>query len=125
MLQSAPGVGRVLSTTLVTHLPELGKLNRKQIAALAGVAPFNRDSGQMRGKRTIFAGRGAVRHVLYMATLRATRCNQAIKSFYERLLEHHKCKKVALVACMRKLLTILNVMARTNRPWADSAVKSP
>ena len=120
VLQSAPGVGRVLSTTLVAYLPELGTLNRKQIAALAGLAPFNQDSGRRRGERTTYAGRATVRRPLYMATLRATQCNPAIKAFYERLLERHKCKQVALIACMRKFLTILNVMVRNNQTWACS-----
>lgn len=117
LLQSVPGVGPVLSLTLLGALPELGNLNRKQIAALAGVAPFNRDSGRLRGKRTTKGGRGRVRAALYMATLAATRFNPSIKSFYTHLLESGKVKKVALVACMRKLLTILNAMLREHRPW--------
>lgn len=117
LLQSVPGVGPVLSLTLLGALPELGNLNRKQIAALAGVAPFNRDSGKLRGKRTTKGGRSIVRTALYMATLVATRFNTVIKGFYNRLLEMGKVKKVALVACMRKLLTILNAMLREHRPW--------
>jgi transposase len=117
LLQSVPGVGPILSLTLLGALPELGSLNRKQIAALAGVAPFNRDSGRLRGKRTTKGGRGRVRAALYMATLVATRCNPLINSFYNRLLEEGKVKKVALVACMRKLLTVLNAMLREHRQW--------
>jgi len=117
LLQSVPGVGPVLSMTLLGSLPELGHLNRKQIAALAGVAPFNRDSGRLRGKRTTKGGRLRVRTALYMATLVATRFNPLIKGFYNRLLETGKVKKVALVACMRKLLTILNAMLREHHPW--------
>ena len=117
LLQSVPGVGPVVSATLLAGLPELGKLNRKQIAALVGVAPFNRDSGTMRGRRTIWGGRAEVRASLYMATLTAVRRCQALKDFYERLVKAGKPKKVALVACMRKLLTHLNAMARDNAPW--------
>jgi transposase len=117
LLRSVPGVGPVLSTTLLAELPELGHLNRKQIAALVGVAPFNRDSGSMRGKRTIWGGRAAVRHVLYMAALSAKRFNPVIRAFYDRLFKAGKPAKVALVACMRKLLTILNAMMRSRRRW--------
>ena len=117
LLQSVPGVGPVLSITLLGALPELGSLNRKQIAALVGVAPFNRDSGKYRGKRTTKGGRTRVRPALYMATLVATRCNPVIKAQYKHLIEVGKVKKVALVACMRKLLTILNAMVRDNRSW--------
>ena len=117
LLQSVPGVGPVLSITLMGALPELGKLTRKQIAALAGVAPFNRDSGKYRGKRTTKGGRTRVRPALYMATLVATRFNPVIKAHYKHLIGMGKVKKVALVACMRKLLTILNAMLRDNRPW--------
>jgi transposase len=117
LLQSVPGVGPVLSITLLGALPELGTLNRKQIAALAGVAPFNRDSGKYRGKRTTKGGRTRVRPALYMATLVATRFNPVIKAQYMHLIEMGKVKKVALVACMRKLLTILNAMIRDSRPW--------
>jgi transposase len=117
LLQSVPGVGKTLSATLVAELPELGKLNRRQIAALAGVAPFNRDSGRMRGKRFISGGRTKLRATLYMATLAATRHNPVICGFYQRLLAAGKAKKLALTACMRKLLTILNAMMKTGKPW--------
>jgi len=117
ILESVPGVGPVTVSTLLAELPELGTRNRQQIAALVGVAPVNKDSGKMRGKRRIFGGRAPVRRVLYMATLVATRVNPVIRSFYERLLAAGKEKKVALTACMRKLLVILNSMIRNNRPW--------
>jgi transposase len=117
LLKSTPGVGPILSRTLLGSLPELGQLNRKQIAALVGVAPLNRDSGSMRGKRTTWGGRGRVRAALYMSTLVATRCNPGIAAYYGHLLEMGKAKKVALTACMRKLLTILNAMVRDNQSW--------
>ena len=117
LLRSTPGVGPVLSMTLLSDLPELGALNRGEIAALVGVAPFNRDSGALRGKRQVWGGRGQVRAALYMATLVATRYNPVLRSFYQRLCEAGKPKKVALTACMRKLLTILNVMVKHNRHW--------
>ena len=117
LLRTAPGVGAVLSATLVAGLPELGALNRKRIAALVGVAPFNRDSGKYRGKRCIWGGRGSIRAVLYMATLAATRFNPAIRAFYLRLCAAGKEKKVALTACMRKLLAILNAMVKAGTPW--------
>lgn len=117
LLQSVPGVGKVLSATLVAQVPELGSCNRKEIAALVGLAPFNHDSGKKRGKRMIRGGRSFVRSVLYMATIAATRFNPVIKSMYERLLKVGKQKKVAIVACMRKLLTILNAMIRTQTFW--------
>lgn len=117
LLQSAPGVGPVLSTMLIADLPELGRLNRKQIAALVGVAPMNRDSGTLKGRRAIWGGRAGLRAVLYMATIAATRFNPAIKAFYERLKQAGKAPKVSLVACMRKLLTILNAMAKHNARW--------
>lgn len=117
LLQSAPGVGPVLSTTLLAELPELGTLNRKEIAALVGVAPLNRDSGTLRGRRTVWGGRSQVRAVLYMAALVATRFNPVIRAFYQRLQAAGKPKKVALTACMRKLLTILNAMMRHQIPW--------
>ena len=120
VLESVPGVGKVVSATLVANLPELGKLNRKEIAALAGVAPLNRDSGYFRGKRGIWGGRAVVRRALYMSALSAKSYNPVIKSFYLSLLGRGKEKKVALVACMRKLLTILNAMMRTNTPWRVS-----
>jgi len=117
LLQSIPGVGPVLSLTLLAELPELGALNRKEIAALVGVAPLNRDSGHFRGKRKVWGGRSHVRSALYMAALVATRHNPVIKAFYGRLLAAGKPKKVALTACMRKLLTILNAMTRDHRSW--------
>ena len=117
LLKTIPGVGNVLSATLLAGMPELGRLNRRQIAALAGVAPFNRDSGSMRGKRTVWGGRAHIRAALYMAALVATRHNPIIKDLYQRLLAHGKAKKVALVACMRKLLTIMNCMLRYKKAW--------
>ena len=117
LLQSVPGVGKVLSATLIAQVPELGSCNRKEIASLAGLAPFNHDSGKKRGKRMIRGGRSFVRSVLYMAAIAATRFNPVIKTMYERLLKAGKQKKVAIVACMRKLLTILNAMIRTNSSW--------
>ena len=102
---------------MIADLPELGKLDRKKIAALVGVAPFNDDSGPRKGKRRIRGGRSALRTVLYMATISATRFNPIIQSFYDHLLEVGKLKKVALVACMRKLLTFLNAMIRDQKPW--------
>lgn len=117
ILRSAPGIGGVTAMTMIAELPELGQLNRKQIAALVGIAPVNRDSGRKRGKRRTQGGRAQVRSVLYMATLTATRHNPVIRSFYQRLLATGKEKKVALVACMRKLLTILNAMLKQHRPW--------
>jgi len=119
LLKSVPGVGRVTSTTCVAHLPELGLLNRKQIAALVGVAPFAHDSGSYRGRRVIWGGRATVRSALYMATLVATRHNPVIREFYTRLIQAGKPRKVALVACMRKLLTILNAMVRNNTHWEN------
>ncbi|HSW58957.1 MAG TPA: IS110 family transposase [Dehalococcoidales bacterium] len=121
LLQSVPGVGRVLSMTLLAALPELGRLGPKKLASLAGVAPFNRDSGKYRGKRTTKGGRPRVRPALYMATLTSTRFNPVIKAYYNHLLEMGKAKKVALVACMRKLLIILNAIVRDNRPWQYKA----
>lgn len=115
--QSTPGVGRVLSTTMTALVPELGTMNRKAIAALVGVAPMNRDSGKTEGKRTTWGGRAPVRAVLYMAALSAVRFNPVIRSLYERLLAKGKAEMVAIVACMRKLLTILNAMARDTKPW--------
>ena len=117
LLCSVPGIGPVTASLLVAALTELGKLNRKQIAALVGVAPHNRDSGSYRGKRSVWGGRAAVRTGLYMATLVATRRNAVIKAFYARLCGAGNPKKVALTACMRKLLTILNQMLRTQSPW--------
>lgn len=117
LLQSVPGVGDVLSSTLLAELPELGHLDTKQIAALVGLAPLNRDSGQFRGRRMIWGGRARVRAALYMPTLVATRYNPVIKAFYDRLLAQGKQKKVALTACMRKLLVILNAILKTGQPW--------
>jgi transposase len=117
LLRSVPGVGPVLSATLLADLPELGTLNRRQIAALVGVAPLNRDSGNFRGKRSVWGGRAKVRAVLYMATLVATRHNAVIRTFYQHLCAAGKEKKVALTACMRKLLTILNAMLRHRTFW--------
>ena len=117
LLCSVPGVGPVLSVTLLAELPELGQLDRKKIAALVGVAPYNCDSGQMHGRRAIWGGRAAVRSVLYMAALSAKRFNPIIRTFYDRLLAVGKPAKVALTACMRKLLTILNSMMRSMTRW--------
>lgn len=120
LLTSAPGVGPVMSATLLANLPELGSLDRKQIAALVGVAPLNRDSGTLRGTRTIWGGRAQVRATLYMAALVATRRNPVIHAFSQRLLAAGKAKKVALTACMRKLLTMLNAMLTHRTPWRDN-----
>jgi transposase len=117
LLCSVKGVGPVTATTLLAELPELGQLDRRKIAALVGVAPFNRDSGHQRGKRAIWGGRASVRQVLYMATLSASQHNPVIRAFYLRLIQAGKPNKVALVACMRKLLTILNAMIRYSTPW--------
>jgi transposase len=117
LLQSVPGVGPVTSATMLGMLPELGHLNRQEIAALVGVAPVNKDSGRKKGKRRIYGGRAEVRSVLYMAALSAKKHNPFIRTFYARLIQHGKEKKVALTACMRKLLVILNAMMRTNQPW--------
>lgn len=117
VLQSTPGIGAVASSLLIAELPELGKLNRQEISKLVGVAPLNRDSGQQRGTRHIYGGRARVRRVLYMAALTASRCNPVIKAFYERLRANQKPFKVAITACMRKLLTIVNIMVRDNTPW--------
>lgn len=119
LLRSVPGVGPVLSTTLLADLPELGTLNRRQIAALVGVAPFNRDSGMLRGRRTVWGGRTDVRSALYMGTLVATRYNPVIRRFYQHLCASGKMKKVALVACMRKFITILNAILRHHTPWSE------
>jgi transposase len=117
LLRSVPGVGRVLSRTLLAELGELGEITHKRLCALVGVAPFNRDSGQRSGKREAWGGRAPVRATLYMGTLVATRFNPVIKEFYERLLSAGKPKKVALVACMRKLLSILNALMRDRAVW--------
>ena len=121
--QSAPGIGPVCARTLVLELSELGTRTRQQIAALVGVAPLNCDSGTLRGRRLIWGGRTHVRTVLYRGTLVATRYNPRIKAFYERLLAAGKVKKVALTACMRKFLTILNAMLRHRTPWQSQEVQ--
>ena len=118
LLNSVPGVGKTLIYTLLADLPELGSLNKKEIAALVGVAPMNRDSGKLRGKRRVQGGRASVRTVLYMATLSATQCNPVIKDFYNKLVKQGKHKKVAITACMRKFITMLNAMIRDNCVWA-------
>jgi transposase len=120
IIRSAPGAGPTLSRTLLSNLPELGQLNRREIAALVGVAPFSRDSGTLRGRRTIWGGRAEIRAVLYMSTLAAIRANPVIKSFYQRLRTAGKKHKVAAVACMRKFLTILNVMIKNGTHWHHS-----
>ena len=117
LLASVPGVGAVTTASLIGLLPELGRVDGKAIAALVGVAPFARDSGLMKGRRTIWGGRGDVRRVLYMATLVASRHNPTIRAFYDRLVAAGKAKKLALTACMRKLLVILNAMLRDGTPW--------
>jgi len=124
VLKSVPGVGQVLTLTLLAQLPELGRLNRREVAALVGVAPFNCDSGQLRGRRRVWGGRASVRTVLYMAVVAAIRCNPVIRMFYERLRQAGKPAKVALTACMRKLLTILNAMLRDGVRWDPSVAKT-
>jgi transposase len=121
LLQSFPGAGPTLSYTLIAKLPELGHVNSKEIASLVGVAPFNRDSGLMRGKRAIWGGRASVRTVLYMAAISAIRWNQDINRFYDRLCQKGKSKKVAITACMRKILVILNAMLKTKTHWQPHA----
>ena len=120
LLRSTPGVGPIMTAALLTQLPELGTLNRHEVAALAGVAPFNRDSGRMRGKRTVWGGRASIRGVLYMSALVATRYNPTIRVFYQRLCAEGKAKKVAITACMRKLLIILNSMIKHKTLWQRS-----
>jgi len=122
ILQSTPGVGSVVSRTLIGELPELGKLNRKQIGALAGVAPFARDSGTLRGKRSVWGGRASVRSALYMAALVGVRHNPVLADMYQRLRARGKLPKVALVACMRKLLVILNAMLRDGSTWKEAHI---
>jgi transposase len=119
LLQSVPGVGANTAQQLIAEMPELGKLNRQRVAALAGLAPFNRDSGLMRGRRSIFGGRATVRSALYMATVASIKWNELIRSSYRRLKAAGKPSKVALVACMRKLLIVLNTLIRENRKWID------
>ena len=120
ILRSASGVGPVLSATLISKLPELGKLNRKKISCLVGLAPLNRDSGKHKGERSIWGGRCRVRKPLYMATLTAVRSNPDIREFYKRLVDSGKPKKVALTACMRKLLLVLNAMLRHHSTWSTN-----
>jgi transposase len=121
LLRGVPGIGPVVALTLVAELPELGRLDRKQIGALVGVAPLNRDSGARRGTRAVWGGRGRVRAALYMAALVAVRHNPVIRAFYQRLLAAGKAKKLALVACMHKLLTIVNAIVHHRTPWAAPA----
>ncbi len=125
LLRSVPGVGPVLARTLLAELPELGTLSHRRLCALVGVAPFNRDSGTLRGKREVWGGRAHVRASLYMGALVAVRHNPRLKEFYERLLSAGKPKKVALVACMRKLLTILNALMRDRANWRSPHVLTP
>jgi transposase len=124
LLRSVPSIGPVTSRVLLAELPELGKLNGKQISALVGVAPFNRDSGALKGRRSIWGGRAPVRSALYMATWVATRRNSAIRNFYTRLLAAGKQRMVAMVACMRKLLTILNSMIKHKTRWSESFLQT-
>ena len=125
LLRTVPGVGEQLSLTLLAYLPELGTLNRRQVAALVGVAPFNRDSGTLRGKRTVWGGRARIRAVLYMGALVASRYNPVIRDLYQRLVAAGKPKKVALTACMRKLLVILNSMLKHRSPWRAPRARTP
>ena len=125
LLRSVPGIGPTVTATLLAELPEPGTLDRKQIAALVGVAPLNRDSGTLRGKRSVWGGRAAVRAALYMAALVATRRNPVIRALYARLLAAGKLKKVALTACMRKLLVILNALLKHRTRWAPPIPVTP
>lgn len=118
LLLTVPGVGNTLVYTLLADLPELGTINNKQVASLVGLAPINRDSGKLRGKRRIYGGRKSIRTTMYMAMLSAIQCNPVMKGFYQSLLAKGKHKKVAIIACMRKLMTILNAMIRNNAAWA-------
>jgi transposase len=120
LLRSVPGVGPVLATTLLAELPELGALTRREIALLAGVAPLNADSGTLRGQRRVWGGRGSVRAAVFLGSLVATRHNAPLRAFYARLCAAGKPKKLALTACMRKLLTILNAMLHQHAPWRDN-----
>lgn len=122
ILQSVSGVAAATSHALIADLPELGRLDHKQIAKLVGVAPLNRDSGKLRGRRAIFGGRSTVRSALYMAAFTAIRCNAQIRTFYARLRQAGKCYRVAITACMRKLLTVLNALVRDNVPWRKSVM---
>jgi transposase len=117
LLASVPGIGSVTARTLIAELPELGMLDRRRIAALVGVAPINRDSGAMRGRRMIMGGRTTVRNALFMATVSAARWNPAIRAFYQRLVRAGRPSRIARIACMRKLLTILNAILRDRLPW--------
>lgn len=117
LLKTVPGIGDGVAFTLLGELPELGALTNRQVGALCGLAPYNRDSGSMRGKRRIKGGRAPIRTVLYMAMLSAIQCNKTMKSFYRRLVAEGKHKKVALTACMRKMMTILNAMVRDGNAW--------
>jgi len=121
ILKSVPGVGPVMLSTMLAALPELGTLNRKKVSALVGVAPLNCDSGKYKGKRMVWGGRAKVRSVLYMCALSAIKCNPKIKTFYNRLRQAGKAFKVAITACMRKLLIILNAMAKNETYWAVSS----
>ncbi len=125
LLRTVPGVGEQLSLTLLAYLPELGTLDRRQVAALVGVAPFNRDSGTLRGRRTVWGGRARIRAVLYMGALAASRYNPVIRDFYQRLVAAGKPKKLALTACMRKLLVILNSMLKHRSPWRAPRARTP
>ena len=120
ILTSVPGVGKVLTYTLLSELPELGSLNRKEIAALVGVAPINRDSGKLNGKRRIRGGRHRVRTVMFMAMLSSIQCNPVFKRFYEHLKAQGKIPKVALIACMRKMIVVLNTMVKNQEPWREN-----
>jgi transposase len=122
LLRSAPGVGDVTTATLLARLPELGSLDRKKIAALVGVAPFNRDSGRFNGKRAIWGGRGDVRTVLYMSSLVAVRRNPSLRDFYRRLRSAGKTPKMALTACMRKLIVLLNAILKSGVPFAETGL---
>jgi transposase len=124
LLRSVPGIGPVCARTLLLDLPELGTLNRQRLAALVGVAPLNRDSGTLRGRRTTWGGRAHVRATVYMSTLVAVRYNPVFNAFYERLRAAGKAAKLALTACMRKLLTILNAMVKHHAPWQPEEVRS-
>jgi len=125
LLVSVPGVGFAVASVLLGCLRELGSLSRRKIASLVGVAPFSRDSGQRRGKRSVWGGRSYVRSTLYMATRVAVVHNPVIKAFYERLIQQGKPRKVAITACMRKLLTILNAIVRTGKPWNPKLAINP
>lgn len=122
LLKSVPGIGNVIATTLVAALPELGQVSDKRISALVGVAPFNRDSGKYRGSRTIWRGRASIRAALYMRALVAVHHNPVLSAFYARLLAQGKAKKVALTACMHKLLRIFNAIIRDGKPWQPPAL---